>query len=295
MVDAIVANLDMILSQAVNGLVLGFLYVLIATGLSIIFGMLGIVNFAHGSFFAIGAYLALTLTQSFGWPAALLAPVLTGLIGVVVEMTFIRQLYGKEPLLGLILTFALALFAEAVLKLIYGGPPLPFNEPHVFSGFFEYGPILITKYRIVVLIATVVSAVAFWAFIEFTPFGRIIRAGSRDPEMVGLLGDQSADRAERRVRRRLSVGGARRHARGADVDRAALDGRRRDHAGLRSRHYRRSWLLRRRHRRRPDGRAGHRRDDPVHPELVGRRDVCPDGRSAALTPARAVWRALGAL
>ncbi len=188
MLGALFANLDMILSQAVNGLVLGFLYVLIATGLSIVFGMLGIVNFAHGSFFAIGAYLALTLTQSFGWPAALLAPLLTGLIGVVVEVTFIRHLYGKEPLLGLILTFALALFAEAVLKLIYGGPPLPFNEPHVFSGFLEYGPVLITKYRLVVLAATVVSLFAFWAFVEFTPFGRIIRAGSRDPEMVGLLG-----------------------------------------------------------------------------------------------------------
>jgi len=180
--------LDMLMSQAVNGLVLGFLYVLIATGLSIIFGLLGIVNFAHGSFFAIGAYLALTLSQHFGWPAALLAPVFTGLIGVGVEMAFVRRLYGKEPLLGLILTFALALFAEAMLKLIYGGPPLPFQAPKMFVGFVEYGPILITKYRIVMLAATVVSLIAFWAFVEFTPFGRIIRAGSRDPEMVGLLG-----------------------------------------------------------------------------------------------------------
>ncbi len=179
---------DMILSQAVNGLVLGFLYVLIATGLSIVLGLLGIVNFAHGAFFAIGAYLALTLSQRFGWPAALLAPVLTGLIGVAVQMIFVRRLYGKEPLLGLILTFALALFAEAVLKLIYGGPPLPFSEPKAFPGFLEYGPILITEYRLVVLTATVVSLTAFWAFIEFTPFGRIIRAGSRDPEMVGLIG-----------------------------------------------------------------------------------------------------------
>src|SRR6266550_9566667 len=107
--------LDMILSQAVNGLVLGFLYVLIAIGLSIIFGMLGIVNFAHGAFFAIGAYLAYALNKEFGWMAALLAPFITGLIGVVVEMVLIRWIYGKEPLLGLILTFALALFVEAIL------------------------------------------------------------------------------------------------------------------------------------------------------------------------------------
>ncbi len=180
--------LDMLISQVVNGLVLGFLYVLIATGLSIIFGLLGIVNFAHGAFFAIGAYLALTLSLQFGWPAALLAPILTGLIGVVVEIVLVRRLYGKEPLLGLILTFALALFAEAMLRLIFGGAALPFTAPKAFSGFFEYGPILITKYRIVVLIVTAASLIAFWAFIEYTPFGRIIRAGSRDPEMVGLLG-----------------------------------------------------------------------------------------------------------
>jgi branched-chain amino acid transport system permease protein len=164
--------LDMILSQAVNGLVLGFLYVLIAIGLSIIFGMLGIVNFAHGAFFAIGAYLAYALNRQFGWGAALLAPVLTGLIGVVVEMVLIRWLYGKEPLLGLILTFAL----------------VPFAAPKFLAGFAEYGPILITKYRMFVLVVTVLVLVAFWAFLAYTPYGRIIRAGSRDPEMVGLLG-----------------------------------------------------------------------------------------------------------
>lgn len=180
--------LDMIISQAVNGLILGFLYVLIAIGLSIIFGMLGIVNFAHGSFFAIGAYLALVLARDFGWPAALLSPLIVGAIGMVVEMTLIRRLYGKEPLLGLILTFALALLAEAILRLIFGGAPVPFSPPAILSGFVEYGPILITKYRMTVLIVTVLALISFWAFLRFTPFGRIIRAGSRDAEMVGLLG-----------------------------------------------------------------------------------------------------------
>ncbi len=180
--------LDMLLSQAVNGLILGFLYVLIAVGLSIIFGMLGIVNFAHGAFFAIGAYLALVLARDVGWGAALLAPILTGALGVVVEIVVIRRLYGKEPLLGLILTFALALLAESVLRLIFGGAPVPFSAPKVFSGFIEYGPILITKYRLVVLVTTVLALIAFWAFLTFTRFGRIIRAGSRDAEMVGLLG-----------------------------------------------------------------------------------------------------------
>ncbi|GGF04254.1 branched-chain amino acid ABC transporter permease [Aliidongia dinghuensis] len=180
--------LDMVLSQAANGLVLGFLYVLIAIGLSIIFGMLGIVNFAHGSFFAVGAYLAYALTLQFGWVGTLAAPVLTGVIGIAVEVVLIRWLYGKEPLLGLILTFALALLAEAVLRLIFGGAAVPFAAPKFLAGFIEYGPILITKYRMFVLVVTALALVAFWAFLSYTAYGRIIRAGSRDPEMVGLLG-----------------------------------------------------------------------------------------------------------
>lgn len=180
--------LDMILSQTVNGLILGFLYVLIAIGLSIIFGLLGIVNFAHGAFFALGAYLALVLAREFGWWAALLAPLLTGGIGMVVEVVLIRHLYGKEPLLGLILTFALALLIEAILRMIFGGAPLPFSAPRFLAGFVEYGPILLTKYRLFVLLVTIAALVAFWAFLTYTPFGRIIRAGSRDAEMVGLLG-----------------------------------------------------------------------------------------------------------
>src|SRR5882757_1697361 len=153
--------LDMILSQAVNGLVLGFLYVLIAIGLSIIFGMLGIVNFAHGAFFAVGAYLAYALNKEFGWTAALLAPFITGLIGVVVEMVLIRWIYGKEPLLGLILTFALALFVEAILRLLFGGAPVPFAAPKFLAGFVEYGPILLTKYRMFVLAVTVFVPIVF--------------------------------------------------------------------------------------------------------------------------------------
>jgi branched-chain amino acid transport system permease protein len=180
--------LDMILSQTVNGLVLGFLYVLIAVGLSIIFGLLGIVNFAHGAFFALGAYFALVLAREFGWWAALLAPLLTGVVGMVVEVVLIRHLYGKEPLLGLILTFALALLIEAILRMVFGGAPLPFNAPRFLAGFVEYGPILLTKYRLFVLAVTVAALIAFWAFLTYTPFGRIIRAGSRDAEMVGLLG-----------------------------------------------------------------------------------------------------------
>ncbi len=180
--------LDIILSQVASGLVLGGLYVLIAIGLSIIFGLLGIVNFAHGVFFTLGAYLALTLYQTFGWPAVILAPVIVGLIGVVVERVLIRRLYDKEPLLSLIITFALALMVEASVRLIWGGIGQPFSPPPFLSGFIIWGPILFTKYRLAVLITTAAVLIGLWAFLTYTKFGRILRAGSRDPEMVGLLG-----------------------------------------------------------------------------------------------------------
>jgi branched-chain amino acid transport system permease protein len=180
--------LDILLSQTASGLVLGGLYVLIAIGLSIIFGLLGIVNFAHGAFFTLGAYLALTLVQLFGWPAVVLAPVIVGGIGMLAEKLLISRLYDKEPLISLIVTFALALLIEAAVRLIYGGIGQPFSPPPFMAGIFLWGPVLITKYRVGVLVTTAVVLLLLWLFLEKTPFGRILRAGSRDPEMVGLLG-----------------------------------------------------------------------------------------------------------
>ena len=180
--------LDLIVPQLVNGLVLGVIYVLIAVGLSIIFGLLGIINFSHGVFFALGAYAALSLQRTFGWPAVIFAPLLVGALGIVVEVLLIRRLYGKDPLFSLIMTFALALLVEAAIRSFWGSAGQPFTPPPAFSGFIEYGPILLTKYRLVILVATSAILLALWAFLQFTPYGRILRAGSRDPEMVGLLG-----------------------------------------------------------------------------------------------------------
>jgi branched-chain amino acid transport system permease protein len=179
---------SLLISQLANGLVLGGLYVLVAIGLSIIFGLLGIVNFAHGAFFALGAYFGLTLYNQFGWPAVMLAPFLVGALGVIVERLLIRRLYDKDPLVSLIVTFALALLIEAATRLIWGGLGQPFNQPEWLSGIFLWGPVLITRYRFTVFMVTVLLLVGLWAFMQFTPYGRILRAGSRDPEMVGLLG-----------------------------------------------------------------------------------------------------------
>ncbi len=180
--------LDVIVSQVANGLVLGFIYVLIAVGLSITFGLLGVINFAHGAFFALGAYVAWQLMRSFGWPAVVFAPVVVGAIGMVVEVAVIRRLYGKEPLVSLVVTFALALLIEACIRLVWGADGKPFDPPPDLAGIVEAGPLLMTRYRVAVLGATVATLVALWAFLRLTPYGRILRAGSRDPEMVELLG-----------------------------------------------------------------------------------------------------------
>jgi len=179
---------SLLISQLANGLVLGGLYVLIAIGLSIIFGLLGIVNFAHGAFFALGAYFGLTLYNQFGWPAVVLAPLLVGALGMAVERLLIRRLYDKDPLVSLIVTFALALLIEAATRVIWGGLGQPFNQPEWLSGIFLWGPVLITRYRFTVFLVTLLLLVGLWAFMQYTPYGRILRAGSRDPEMVGLLG-----------------------------------------------------------------------------------------------------------
>jgi branched-chain amino acid transport system permease protein len=179
---------ELIISQVVNGLVLGFLYVLIAIGLSIIFGMLGVVNFAHGVFFALGAYFALTLQDNIGPWAIVLAPFGVGVLGMLIETTLMRPLYGKDPLLGLFMTFGIALFTEELIRTIWGAAGRPFNPPSFLSGFIIWGPILVTKYRLFVLILTIVILAALWLFLHGTRYGRIIRAGSRDPEMVSMLG-----------------------------------------------------------------------------------------------------------
>ena len=180
--------LDIVLMQAGNGLVLGFLYVLIALGLSIIFGLLGIVNFAHGVFFALGAYFSVTLYAVMGWAGVPLAVLLVGVVGMATEVLVIRHLYDKDPLVSLITTFALALLAEAMIRAIWGPAGQPFNPPDALSGVVIWGPFLITRYRVAVMLVTIAILLGLWAFLRYTPFGRILRAGSRDPEMVGLLG-----------------------------------------------------------------------------------------------------------
>jgi branched-chain amino acid transport system permease protein len=172
-----------------NGLVLGALYVLMALGLSIIFGMIGVINFAHGAFFTLGAYAAYQLKGALGFPTALVvAPILVGVLGMLLEATLLRRLYLEDPLQGLLLTFGLAMILEQGIRLVWGLSPKPFDVPAAFAGAVNLGPLTYSRYRSFILVATVVLIGGLLLFLHKTPIGMVVRAGSRDPMMVRLLG-----------------------------------------------------------------------------------------------------------
>ena len=174
-----------------DGLVSGTLYIIIALGLSIIFGMIGIVNFAHGILYALGAYLALTVSGGFlGLPFGLtliVAPILVGLIAMMIEVPFLRRFYGLDPVLGLLFTFGLTLVGEEAIRMIWGPTGIPFGIPDLLSGSVDLG-FRYSIYRLFIVGVTIAVIAGLWLFFNKTPVGLIIRAGSRDGEMVRLLG-----------------------------------------------------------------------------------------------------------
>src|ERR1700712_2409881 len=146
--------------QILNGLLDGVYYLLIALGLSLIFSLGGIVNLAHGAFYAIGAYLTLVITPYLGFGGAfVLAPVTVALLGVVIERTLFRRFYRSDPILSLLLTFGLAMVAEQALRMIFGAAPLPYSIPQALRGQVFIGDFILSRYRLMVL-ALVIAVVA---------------------------------------------------------------------------------------------------------------------------------------
>ena len=172
-----------------NGLLAGAYYLLIALGLSLIFSLGGIVNLAHGAFYAIGAYLAVTIGQRLGFTGAvLLSPIAVGLIGVAVERLLLRRFYKADPSLSLLLTFGLAMVVEQVLRMVYGAPPLSWTIPPELRGQVILGDFFYPRYRLFVLAVAVACVAGLWFLLQRTPFGRVVRAGVQNPDMVGALG-----------------------------------------------------------------------------------------------------------
>jgi branched-chain amino acid transport system permease protein len=177
-------------AQIFTGLVLGGIYVLLAIGLSLIFGLMTVVNFSHGALYMLGAYfgfMLLTATGSFA-VALLVAPLLVGLFGLLIERFLIRPLYGRGPDDPLVLTFGLSLVMVETVRLIWGKIGLTLDPPRALEGAVNLGFSYFPTYRLFVIAVTAVVLVALWLFLEKTNVGLIIRAGSRDPLMVRALG-----------------------------------------------------------------------------------------------------------
>ena len=184
--------MDLVLLKLLNGVTAGVIYAMISFGLSIILGMLNIPNFAHGAFFALGAYVGFfvyTETGSFVL-GLVIAPLVVAIIGILLERIMIKRLYGKDPDLSyqLLLLFAFATVLQEVIILIWGGVPKSVMAPNVFLGALPIGPIFYPKYRLFVLGFSVVVIVLVVLLIERTRLGAIIRATIEKPNMVMMVG-----------------------------------------------------------------------------------------------------------
>lgn len=176
--------------QIFTGLALGSVLVLLAVGLSLIFGMLAVVNFAHGAFYMVGAYAGVFvfgLTGNF-WLGLVAVPLIVGTIGLAVERVLIRPLYGRGIDYPLLLTFGLSYVFVDVIKMIFGKVGLPFSVPAMLQGAVNIGIGYFPLYRLFLIGAMTVMVTGLWLFLEKTSYGLIIRAGARDSEIVRVLG-----------------------------------------------------------------------------------------------------------
>ena len=181
---------SLLMLQLVTGLALGAIYALLAIGLSLIFGMLTVVNFAHGAFFMVGAFLGvyfLGLTGNF-WLSLVIAPLVAGAIGLACERFLVRPLYGRGIDYPLLLTFGLSYVLIDVIRATFGIEGLPTSTPAALRGATNLGIGFFPTYRLFLILATAVVVLALWLFLEKTRYGLIIRAGSRDADIVRVLG-----------------------------------------------------------------------------------------------------------
>jgi branched-chain amino acid transport system permease protein len=180
-----------ILGQLTLGLVNGSFYALLSLGLAVIFGLMGVVNFAHGAFYTLGAFVALLGLPWFGlnyWLALLIAPLLVGLLGVVVERLLLQRLNGLDPLYGLLLTFGLALIVEGSLHQVFGSTGHSYPVPQALTGALNLGFMILPLYRAWVILASVVVCFTTWFVIERTRLGTTLRAATANAPLLQAFG-----------------------------------------------------------------------------------------------------------
>lgn len=179
------------LQQAFNGLVSGAFYALLALGLAVIFGMLGVVNFAHGAFYMLGAFGAFVALDEFGigfWAALALVPVVLGLAGMVLERLLIRRLTALDPLYNFLLTFGLTLILQDLVKSRYGVQSQPYKRPSALDGQVDLGLFTYPTYQVFVLAVSVAVCAVVWLVLTRTRVGMIVRAATERPELTRALG-----------------------------------------------------------------------------------------------------------
>lgn len=178
-----------LLEQAFNGLVLGGYYLLIALGMALIFSVGGIVNLAHGVFYALGAYVAVEIAKFLGFSGAVvLSPVVVGLLGVLFERFILRRFYRSDPILSLLVTFGLAMVGEQAIRIVWGAAPISAFLPAALKGPVYFGAFLFSRYRLLLLAVVATVLAGTWLLLYKTSFGRVVRAGIQRPDMVAALG-----------------------------------------------------------------------------------------------------------
>jgi len=183
--------LQAFLGQLLIGLINGSFYALLSLGLAVIFGLLRVINFAHGAQYMLGAFVAYLLLQYFGinyWLALVLAPLTVGLLGALVERTMLRRLYDLDPLYGLLFTFGLALTIEGTFRYIYGAAGQPYAVPKALMGGTNLGFMFLPNYRGWVVVVSLAACLGTWLLIEKTKLGSYLRAATENPVLVQSFG-----------------------------------------------------------------------------------------------------------
>jgi len=183
-----------ILSQLFSGLTYGMVLMMVSLGLTLIFGVMGLINFAHGELYALGAYMGFVTIQATGnfWLALAIAPIAVGIMGIFIERFLLSYLYDSDPIFILLLTFGLALVLQEVIRLIWGSGLQPLSAPSMFDGFIDIAGVFMPRYWLFVIAFTLAITGVVILVLNKTKYGMFVRAASRDSEMLTLLGIDNA-------------------------------------------------------------------------------------------------------
>ncbi|MGZ3235826.1 MAG: branched-chain amino acid ABC transporter permease [Burkholderiaceae bacterium] len=183
--------LQALLSQLLIGLVNGSFYAMLSLGLAVIFGLLNVINFAHGAMYMMGAFITFIALNYFGvnyWVMLIAAPLLVGVLGILIEKTMLKRLYKLDPIYGLLFTFGVTLVIEGLFRSFFGVSGQPYSVPEALAGATNLGFMFLPNYRAWVVVVSLVVCFSTWFVIEKTKLGAYLRAGTENPKLVEAFG-----------------------------------------------------------------------------------------------------------